>query len=414
MAEQEHKSIFTKHIDRRNKIVKNKDVLLTSYMPGELPHRMGDVDAIATVIAPAFEGDKPSNIMIFGKPGTGKTAVMNFIGKEMKKEDPNENNCSYIYVNCEIVDTQYGILCKIGNDIIANFEKRMPFTGWSLEKVYSEMRNYIDGQDKVFVVVLDEVDRLAQKGGDDVLYHLSAINDDLKYSKVSLVCISNKADYTDSLEPRVKSRLCEEKLLFHPYDAKQLDDILRRRGEIAFEEGTLEEGVIPLCAALSAQESGDARKALALLRIAAEIAERRGDNAVAEAHVRSAKARIELDTVSETVKSLTHQSKTILMSIVYNTKEDIRKMTTGDVYSKYVELCDILSLPVLTQRRVTDLISELDMLGIIHAPVRSYGRQGRTKEIELSVPAEICDMLSDDECMLPLKKYKPRKQTTLL
>ncbi|MCL2786204.1 MAG: ORC1-type DNA replication protein [Methanomassiliicoccaceae archaeon] len=406
------RSIFAKHIDKRNKIVKNKSILQTSYLPEALPHRSGEIDEIATIIASAFEGDKPSNILIFGQPGTGKTAVMNFIGNELRKEDPDGERCVYVYINCEIVDTQYGILQNIGNQIITDFEKRIP-TGWSLEKVYSETKNYIDVQNKVFVIVLDEVDRLVVKSGDDVLYHLSKINEDLKQSKLSLVGISNNTKFVEFLDPRVKSRLGEEKKIFYPYSAQQLGDILRSRAELAFEPGGLEDGVISLCAALSAQEQGDARRALSLLRIAAEIAERNGDATVAEAHVKSAKSKIELDVVSETVKALTQQSKTVLMSIIHNTKNDNKTMTTGDVYSTYNELCDVLHVTVLTQRRVTDLISELDMLGIIHARVKSFGRAGRTKEIELSIPQEICRMLEDDESMRLLKNYRPPKQTTL-
>jgi len=411
------RSIFTKHIEKRNKIVKNKDILQMSYLPEVLPHRSTEIDAIATVIASAFEGDKPSNIMIFGQAGTGKTAVMKFIGKELRKEDPGENNYIFIYINCEVVQTQYGILQHIGNQIIVDFEKRIP-TGWSLEKVYLETKNHIDLQNKVFVVVLDEIDRLVFKSGDDVLYHLSKINEDLKQSKLSLIGISNSSKFVEFLDPRVKSRLGEENMTFYPYDAQQIGDILRSRAELAFEPGGLEEGVIALCAAMSAQEQGDARRALNLLRVAAEIAERNGDIAVAEAHVKSAKGKIEMDVIDETVKSLTQQSKTVLMSIIQNTKNDNKTMTTGDVYSTYKELSDILHLSTLTQRRITDLISELDMLGIIHARVKSfgkaaYGRAGRTKEIELSISQETCRMLEDDESMKLLKTHKHKKQTTL-
>jgi cell division control protein 6 len=408
------RSVFTKHIEKRNKIIKSKNILQTSYLPEILPHRSEEIDSVATIIASAFEGDKPSNILIFGKTGTGKTAVMNFIGNELKKEDPDGKKCAYVYVNCEVVDTQYGILHNIGNQTIVDFEKRIPFTGWSLDKVYSEMKNFIDEQNKVFVVVLDELDKLVNKSGDDVLYHLLKINEDLKRSKLSLVCISNKLTFTELLDTRVRSRLGEEKIIFPPYDAQQLGDILMGRAKLTFEEGTLDDDVIPLCAAMSAQETGDARRALDLLRIAAEIAERGGDTVVTEAHVRSAKNKIELDTVNETVKTLTQQSKTVLMSIIYNTKRGEKTMTTGDVYSIYKQLCVILHHPALTQRRVTDLISELDMLGIAHARVRSFGRQGRTKEIELNIPPETCRMLENDESMTPLKNYTPPNQTTLM
>jgi len=408
-------SIFTRHIEKRSKIVKNRDMLLTSYLPGELPHRSSEIDSIATIIASAFKGNKPSNIMIFGTTGTGKTAVMNFIGNELKKEDPGGMTCSYVHLNCQIIDTPYGILYEIGKQTkTVDDNVRMPFTGWSIEKIYSEIRKHLDEQNKVFIVVLDEVDYLVKKKNDDVLYHLSKMNEDFKRSKLSLVGISNDLQFMDSLDSRIKSRLDDEKIIFQRYQAPQLEDILRSRAELAFEDGVLEDDVIPFCAALSAQEMGDARRALALLRISAEAAERNGDTVVTEAHVRYAKNKIESDIVTEVVKTLTLQSQTVLMSIIQNTRDDNRVMTTGEVYSTYKELCSILQISILTQRRVTDLISELDMLGIIHATVKSSGRYGRTKEIELSISKEVCKVLENSEGMKPLKTRKSPTQTKLL
>jgi cell division control protein 6 len=276
------------------------------------------------------------------------------------------------------------------------------------------MRNYIDEQKKIFIVVLDEIDRLLNKSSDDVLYHLLVINENLKNSKVSIVGISNNLKFMELLDPRVKSRLGEEKMVFPPYKSEQLQDILKERAKLAFSPESLEEGVIPYCAALSAKEMGDARRALDLLRVAADIAERNGDLVVTEAHVKSANNKIEMDTIIEAVKTLTSQSKVVLMSIIKNTEEGNRTMTTGDVFSTYKMISDVLGSTILTQRRVTDLISELDMLGIVHAHVRSFGRAGRTKEIELSTPKEIVDVLEADEFMIPLKNYKPPKQTTLM
>jgi len=412
--ETDRRSIFTKHIEKRNKLVKNKNILQSSYLPGELPHRSMEIESIATIITTAFSGDKPSNVMVFGKTGTGKTAVMNFIGNELKKEDPEGNSCIFIYINCGVVSTQYGVLLNIGNQTIIDFERRIPYAGWSIEKVYLEMKNYLDEQNKVFVVVLDEIDRLTAKSGDDVLYLLTKINEDLKHSKVSLIGISNDLKFMEFLDPKVKSRLSEEKMVFHPYDAGQLEDILNGRARIAFDDGIIDSEVIPYCAALAAKETGDARMALDLLRIAAEIAERSGDGVVTRAHVRSAKNKIELDTTSEVIKTLTQQSKTVLMSIIYNTKRDKRIMTTGEVFSTYNELCRVLDISPISQRRVTDLISELDMLGIVHARVKSFGRAGRTKEIELSIPEEICKMLESEDSMERLKNYHPPTQTRLI
>ncbi|MCL2890870.1 MAG: AAA family ATPase, partial [Methanomassiliicoccaceae archaeon] len=340
---------------------------------------------------------------------------MNFIGNELKKEDPAGTICSYIHLNCQIIDTPYGILYDIGKQTkTVEDNVRMPFTGWSIEKIYSEIRKHLDEQNKVFIVVLDEVDHLVKKKNDDVLYHLSKMNEDFKRSKLSLVGISNDLQFMESLDSRIKSRLGEEKIIFHHYNAPQLEDILRSRAKLAFEEGVLEDDVIPFCAELSAQEMGDARRAIALLRVSAEAAERNGDSVVTEAHVRYAKNKIESDVVTEVVKALTLQSQTVLMSIIHNTKNDNKVMTTGEVYSIYKELCSILQISVLTQRRITDLISELDMLGIIHAQVKSSGRAGRTKEIELSISKEVCKVLENSEGMKPLKTRRSPTQTKLL
>ena len=116
-------SIFKPYLERRNTIVKNKSILQTSYIPNQLPHRSEQIDQVASVIAAALKGDKPSNLMIFGKTGTGKTAVMNFIGNELRKADSSSSLCEFIYINCEVVDTHYGILYTIGNQNQADFDK---------------------------------------------------------------------------------------------------------------------------------------------------------------------------------------------------------------------------------------------------------------------------------------------------
>ena len=407
-------NIFTQYLKKRNSLVKNKKILQSSYVPENLPHRDDKINEIVEIIAPSLERDKPSNILIIGKTGTGKTAVMNYIGKELKKADPSEESCTFIYINCEIVDTPYGILYNIANQIISDPSRKIPFTGWSVDKILSELTSYIEEKNKIFIIVLDEIDRSFQKNGDDIFYYLTSINDELKNSTVSIIGITNNTKFTDFLSTRIKSRLGEEKIIFPPYSVEQLQDILYERAKEAFEEGILSEGVIPYCAALTAQDGGDARRALDLLRMSADIAERNGDKNISEAHVKSAKNKVEMDAVAEIVRTLNMQSKMVLMSIIKNTEEGQTTMITGDVYSTYKVLCEITGTTVITQRRVADLISELDMLGIIHARVKAFGRAGRTKEIELSAPKNIADLLKSDELFKELEHYKPPKQTTLM
>ncbi len=408
-------TIFQQYIRSKSIFKGDRDVLRSSYIPDELPHREEQINQLASILVTALEGQRPSNVLLFGKTGTGKTATIKYIGKEIEKARSDLRNVHFLYMNCEVVDTQYGVLQNIGNEFIEDFEQRIPFTGWSTERVYNILREKIDEDRRVIVIALDEIDKLVSKSGDDVLYHLCRINDDLKNAKVSVIGISNDLKFTEFLDPRVKSSLSEEKMVFPPYNAEQLRDILGQRSALVFEENVLEPSVIPLCAALAAQEHGDARRALDLLRVAAEIAERNHLPIVNDSDVTKAKNKIEMDCVSEAIRTLPLQSKMILMGVVLSGERGYGKLTTGDLYETYKELSLCTSTAVLTQRRVTDLVSELDMLGLVHARVKSFGRGGRTKEIELSVPQhEAKKSLEEDEILGQLKNYKLRYQTTLM
>jgi cell division control protein 6 len=407
-------SIFEPYLATRPIFKKDRDILRPSYIPDRLPHRERQIKQLASILAMALRGERPSNILIFGKTGTGKTATVKYLQKEMQKAK-KWSRVDYLYMNCEITDTQYSVLQNLGNRFIDDFDERIPFTGWSTERVYSMLTEKLDEEKRVVVVVLDEIDKLVYKSGDDVLYHLTRINGDLTKAKVSIVGISNDLKFTEFLDPRVKSRLSDEKMVFPPYNAEELKDILSQRADLAFEDGVIEGSVISLCAALAAQEHGDARRALDLLRVAAEIAERNKEDHMTERHVHRAKNQLELDCVVEAVKSLPTQSKLILLGVIVNEEMGSSRMTTGDVYNTYKQLCRRTGMSVLTQRRITDLISELDMLGLVNARVKSFGRGGRTKEIQSSVPAlETRRVLERDELLSNARNFKLKFQTTLI
>lgn len=394
---------------------RNKEVLRPSYTPEELPHRTAQINQLATILVAALRGETPSNVFIYGKTGTGKTAVTRFVGKELQRTgQEKDKNVFFIYINCELVDTQYRVLTHIANHFIEDWNDRIPFTGWPTDEVYDKLKRKIDEKEGACIIVLDEIDKLVFKAGDDVLYNLSRINDNLSKAKVSVIGISNDLKFTEFLDPRVKSSLGEEEVIFPPYDAVQLQDILRQRAHVAFKDDSLEQSVIPLCAALAAQEHGDARRALDLLRVAAELAEREGQKVIVEKFVRKAQNKIELDRVTEVVRTLPTQSKLVLLATILGEETGTKGLTTGEVYDTYRELCQEVHMDVLTQRRVTDLISELDMLGILQARVISKGRYGRTKEIQMSVPLdETKAVLREDAVLEPIVGFSPKKQARL-
>jgi len=382
-------------------IFKNREYLRPTYTPEELPHREEQIHQLARILAAPLRGETPSNIFIYGKTGTGKTATVKHVVKELERVgDRAPRKVEVVYLNCEVVNTQYRILATIANVFLDKMRERygreylsslglceqVPMTGWPTDQVYSCFFNAIDHDGQLAVIVLDEIDKLVQKSGDEVLYNLTRMNSDLKKAKVSIIGISNDLNFMGYLDPRVRSSLSEEEQVFPPYNGLELKDILERRAEMSFVDGALNGGVIALCAAHAAREHGDARRALDMLRVAGELGEREGAEAITVEHVRQAFQKIEQDKMVEVVRTLPTQSKLVLYSIVLLGERDVRKITTGDVYYVYRALCRQSSLDILTQRRVSDLISELDMMGIINARIISKGRYGRTKEIVLSIP----------------------------
>lgn len=366
------------------KIFRNRDVLRHSYTPEYLPHRKNEIENLASILVPALKGETPSNALIYGKTGTGKTATVKFVGNQLESISRKMNVFCYVhYLNCELIDTQYRVLATLAKIL----GKNVPMTGWPTDQVYEEVRKSIDSRDQTIIIVLDEIDKLVRKG-DEVLYNLSRINSELEKARVSIIGISNDLKFKNFLDPRVISSLSEEELIFPPYNAEQLEDILRQRAELAFNDGILDDEVIPFCSALAAQEHGDARKALDLLRVSGEIAEKENSEFVTKEHVQKAVRKIEMDHILEAVRMLPTQSKILLFGMVLLSEAGFRKFTTGEIFTVYKSLCKKVGVDVLTQRRISDLISELDMLGIINSIIISKGRYGRTREIKLDVPNE--------------------------
>ena len=399
------------HVLRSGRIFANKDVLRPSYIPAYLPHRKEQIERLAEILSAALRGETPSNIPIYGKTGTGKTATVKYVAQELERMAKQiGSKTEVIYINGEIFDTQYRVFAYLARI----FNRKVPMMGWPTDVVFEAFREGVDRERRCVIVVLDEVDKLVKKG-DEVLYNLSRINSDLRRAKVSVVGISNDLTFTDELDARVRSSLGEEEIVFPPYNAMQLSDILKQRAELAFREGVLEEGVIPLCAAFAAQEHGDARRALDLLRVSGEIAERLGEEKVREEHVRLACERIETNKIAEVVRTLPLHSKIVLSAVVMLSKEHRkRRFTSGEIYSMYRKICGFVNIEPLTQRRVSDLTAELEMLGLVSATVVSRGRYGRTKEISLSVQeSSLRDVLLSDYKLKSLSAFRLRTQMLL-
>jgi len=362
----------------------DKSVLLSSYIPDEVLYRGELLQDVANILAPALRLEKPSNLFIYGKTGTGKTLSVKHVLQSMeaialKKELP----LKYIYINCKlkkVADTEYRLIAQL----IKEFGQEIPATGLPTDEVYTIFYSLLDKEKKIVMLVLDEIDQLTRKIGDEILYNLTRINAELKNSQICLVGISNNLIFSENLDPRVRSSLSEEELIFPSYNALQIQDILRQRVAKAFKENALDPGVVEKCAAFAARDHGDARRAIDLLRVAGELAERSGVQKVSLLHLDEAERKIESDKIIYGATSQPKQFQSVLYAILLLGPQK-KNIFTGEIYEVYKTISKRCKLAVLTQRRISDMLAEMDMLGFINAKIISKGRYGRTREISVSL-----------------------------
>jgi len=367
---------------QKKTIFKDKSVFEERFNPLKLPFRNKEIEDVARILSPILRGEKPRNVFIYGTTGTGKTVVMKHVSNLIRKIAKEKNSpVEIIYVNCnmkKISDTEYRMLIKL----LESSDTKIPKRGWSLNEIYEALFKVLESKKHV-LIIFDEIDALAKKIGTDFLYTFVRMNTELKEAVTSLVGITNDINFVSYLDGRIKSSLGEEEIIFPPYDATQLKVILRDRAKVAFSPGVIGKGTLEKCAALAAQEHGDARRALDLLSVAGEIANQRNKDIITIEDVDKAEEKIDINKTNLLVRAQPNQSKAILTAILKLSLNGEDGIQTGDAFSEYVEICKKRGLKILTQARVSNLIAELDMLGVINAKVISHGRYGRTRIIKV-------------------------------
>jgi cell division control protein 6 len=371
-------------------IFRDVTVLSPHYVPRDLPFREQQLHEIMSVLSPALKGQKPRNLIIYGKTGTGKTCTTKRVMEEFIRS-VKEKKASMHYVNCRIYNSRYRILQKILKAYMPELEK----AGFGLPFLYEKLIEIASAGEQV-VIVLDEVDMV--KDLDELVYTLTRSNDEVKGGGVSMIGISNKLSFKDSLDPRSKSSLYETEMIFQPYSAEQLKRILGQRVDEGFTVGVVDSSAVNLAAAITSQESGDARYALKLLNKAGEIVQQEGRSKVTDEDVEAARNKVELDLTLETINTLPEMHQLVLYAIANLSKEGSKYgrleglergfLFSGEVYEEYEKACKSARKRPRSSRWYKEYLNDLEMLGLIITTPSGKGVRGQTTLIRIGPSPE--------------------------
>ncbi len=403
--------LFRKELGER-KIFRDKSILSPHYVPPELPHRDNEIRGVTQIIGPALRNEKPSNLFIYGGPGTGKTCVVKYVIRKLKeflqKPDMADEKIilRVVYMNCKIRNSKYQVLLKALEDEELNDEElndkplegrtEKSLKGMDPANLYDRLFRVVQNNNMNLIIILDEID-MVKKGLNDLMYILTRINDELSSGNVSILGISNDRRVKSRLDPRSKSTLCEEEMIFPHYNAVQLKTILKQRVETGFQETAVDPATISQIAAFAAQD-GDARYALKLLKKSGEIAQGESKAHVEMCDVDRARDLVEKDIMTESIALLPEHQQIVIYSIadlaaqggMYQrlSGKGNGDLLTGEVYEAYEMHCRALNRNPRTMRQFSEYLNELEMSGLIAMRLSGKGVRGTTRLIRLGYPPD--------------------------
>lgn len=358
---------------------RGSDLLEDTYVPHILPHRELQVRQVLKVLSPAIHGRAPSHLFLYGKSGSGKTAVVRMVLETLPETMKSSVHLTTVFVDCSRADTAYGALRIIANklvDLEDGAGAKQFGTKLGTQILYDAIKKRVEKRGDLTVIVLDELDKLLERSGDEMIFSLLNLNSELDDSKVVLIATTNNNQMEEMLTQATKSRLNEERIHFPPYNQTQLLDILKARAQEALVDGCYDPGALALCAAHGAREHGDARKAIAVLRVAARNADQEGTRLITESHIDIARAHLERDVIVDSITTLPLQQKIVLYVVASLTKPGKPAPQSNAIYLNYAAMVSSFGMKPLHQRSIRNYLTDFQSLGLLEKSLNNRGRGG--------------------------------------
>lgn len=349
-----------------NSIYKNRTSLKDSYTPDEIVGRDEELKAYRDALYPIVDGEEPDNIFLYGKSGVGKTACTRYILRILENKCNEINiDLTTLAINCDACNTSYQVAIKLLNTLRPP-ENQLSQNGHPEWKVFEELFNELESIGGTILIVLDEIDSLRDDKLDNLFYQLprAKSNENLNNANVGLIGISSDLTLRDKLAPDVRGTLCEKSIEFDPYTSEDLESVLNQRVNLAFHDNALNSAVVPLCSAFGAQDGGDARKALDLLREAGDLARQTTADQIVADHVHDAKDILKEEKILTSIENLSTQEKFTMYALVTLTEEGTVQPRSREIFTRYEDLVTLSNYDAVTYRQVREYLAGFNDLSL--------------------------------------------------
>jgi len=378
-------SVLLSEGEEESQLIENRTLLDPTYIVDEdrIVGRDDQLNSVARTLRIILEGDRPPNLFLYGPSGTGKSLITKAVCRNLKNLCQEEGvRLGTVEMNCRNLKTLDTAVHEMGEETAdeAGMEYNVPRRGYSTEYKYERLFDLLEEKFDFVIYIFNELDMLRGRADKDepafsrLLYTLSRVKETRSLStKVTTIAISNDTRLMDEIDSRAESTFSPEEVHFDDYDANQIRSILERRQD-AFRDGALESGTIPMAAALAAQDHGDARKAIDLLRISGDMAERENEKKVAEEHVKRAQNKIEESRVLEVIRGLSPQKKYSLYATAkVASVTETRSARALDGYRVYQYLVNEIDADERVKETYTNKLKELSTYSLLKWERRSDG-----------------------------------------
>jgi cell division control protein 6 len=384
-------------VEKENLLFANKTFLDNLTLPSQIIGREKKAKELVRFLLGYKHGLVVPFVSVYGRSGSGKSTIVKFVCENLRREE-----ISYAFVNLRKARTVFGCANLILNELGQPSLKSAQGINAAIEHISNTIEKRLSNNNrksnnnnnntaKLFVLVLDEFDVLLyDKRGkpSDFIYKLLVMEEKLREKGylMCIVAISNNVMSDYEVDDRVRSRIGASEVFFEPYSQQAVLAILNDRAAKAFSQ-SVDSEILHYCADQSSKEHGDARRAIDLLRVAAEIAGKNGEK-LNKMHVDAALAQLQRDRVSTTLSTASYHLKLVavaLARISYLTQEVWH--STSTVYNQYRLILEKSANP-LTYRRIAELLTELENMGFVISHTSSKGRHGYGTQYKLVVPPE--------------------------